>query len=83
MGAPPPFQLINRLIMPCQEFQNLPDPPFHIYFIANDEVFPKRIYIVTNVYYQDSQIMLHVQELAKGIPYEPLRVKVVEAFGVN
>lgn len=69
--------------MPDQEFPNLPDPPFHIYFIANNEVFPKRIYIVTNVYYQNSQIMLHVQELAKGIPYEPLHVKVVEVFDVN
>lgn len=79
------FHLLSSVLMRenFHKTYSLPEPPFHVYFLRNSEVFPKRLYTVTGVCRQKDRVTLFILELTKVIDFDDRYVRVVEGFSVN
>lgn len=62
---------------------NLPEPPFHVYFLKNSEVFPKKLYTVTGIGSHRDRVTLFIFELRNFIDFDDRYIRVVEGFSVN
>jgi hypothetical protein len=62
---------------------NLPVPPFHVYFLKNNEVFPKRLYTVTRLCFHSGRVTLFILERRDFIDFDDRYVQVVHGCAVN
>lgn len=66
-----------------EELHSLPNPPFHVYFLVEMAVFPKRLFIVTRLFATKRGMLMYIPELRDSFYFDPDHVQVVSGFAVN
>lgn len=67
------------------DFNNLPDPPFSIYFLRQGQVNPKKMFTVTRKVLNEleQRIELYILELERPVEFDSNKIDIVEKIFPN